>query len=281
MERGHPLRGAGGEWHHHAQAELTLFLRGSGLRFIGDHIGGFRAPELVLLGPALPHYWHESGPTAGRAVQFGVEFEEAVWRLPESAPLRALWAAAGCGLRFSGLAVTRAASALFAAEARGGLARLTAILELLTRLAALPPSASHPIASSVGAAPSAPAVYRGIRAAIRMVFENHGRHLPLSEVLASSGMSRATFHRHFVRHTGRSFTRFLAEVRLNAAARRLVETDSTVAEIAFESGFNNFSHFHHWFRALYGCPPRRFRQRMRTGATGVSSGGRGRAAGPR
>ena len=37
------------EWHHHPEYELTLTLNSRGWRFIGDHIGKYEAPDLVLV----------------------------------------------------------------------------------------------------------------------------------------------------------------------------------------------------------------------------------------
>ena len=45
------------EWHHHPEYELTLTLNSRGWRFIGDHIGQYQAPDLVLVPPDMPHTW--------------------------------------------------------------------------------------------------------------------------------------------------------------------------------------------------------------------------------
>jgi hypothetical protein len=42
------------EWHHHPEYELTLTLNSRGWRFIGDHIGQYQAPDLVLVPPDMP-----------------------------------------------------------------------------------------------------------------------------------------------------------------------------------------------------------------------------------
>src|ERR1700689_3803368 len=45
------------EWHHHPEYELTLTLNSRGWRFIGDHVGQYQAPDLVLVPPDMPHTW--------------------------------------------------------------------------------------------------------------------------------------------------------------------------------------------------------------------------------
>ncbi len=45
------------EWHHHPEYELTLTLNSRGWRFIGDHIGQYQAPDLVLVPSDMPHTW--------------------------------------------------------------------------------------------------------------------------------------------------------------------------------------------------------------------------------
>jgi AraC-like DNA-binding protein len=116
--------------------------------------------------------------------------------------------------------------------------------------------------------------YRGIRDAIRLVLDGFGEQLRLDDVLGRVGMSQATFNRQFKKHTGKTFTRFVNEVRIDAACRQLVETERSISEVAYACGYNNISHFNHQFRALRACTPRTFRGAMkgrvsRRGASGM------------
>jgi mannose-6-phosphate isomerase-like protein (cupin superfamily) len=65
--------------------ELTLVLQGSGTRFIGDAITHVRAPDLVLIGPDLPHYWDMRNHTSGYAVQFDFPDGHPFWSFPKQA----------------------------------------------------------------------------------------------------------------------------------------------------------------------------------------------------
>ena len=38
----------GDVWHYHPEVELALFTEGEGIRYIGDSVQSFNAPDLVL-----------------------------------------------------------------------------------------------------------------------------------------------------------------------------------------------------------------------------------------
>jgi AraC-like DNA-binding protein len=45
---------------------------------------------------------------------------------------------------------------------------------------------------------------------------------------------------------------YLNELRTGLACRELIETDRSMSDIAFDSGFNNLSNFNRRFRTLKG-----------------------------
>ncbi len=255
-----PFDGSGHQWHHHALMELTLILKGTGTRFIGDSIAQFDGPDLVLLGPGLPHYWHLERHTAGFAVQFDTDADKPLWRFPETRALLPFWSAAQRGLHLTGPAVARAAALFQEAAAQSGLARLACLLQLLDTVARTRPDERTPVTRATFAPPARAATYRSLQKAINLVFRRYPEDLRFADVLDEAQMCKATFQRHFKRHTGKSLTQFLAEVRLNAACRQLLETELTVGEIALGCGFGNISHFNHQFRAHLSLSPRAFRR---------------------
>ncbi len=258
-----PFSGSGHEWHHHSQLELTLVAQGSGSRFVGDSITPFSAPDLVLIGPDLPHYWHMRPRSSGFAIQFDFGAGHPFWNFPETEALRALWKDARRGLRITGPGVSAVAGLIRTALACGGLARLACFLQILDTLAKTAPKHRRAISSTTFAPPARQATTLSLQKAINLVFRSFHEPLAFGDVLREAHMSKATFERHFKRHTGKTFTGFLSEVRLNFASRQLVETDQSVSEIALASGYNNLSHFNHQFKALHRLPPRSFRRKMR------------------
>lgn len=86
--------------------------------------------------------------------------------------------------------------------------------------------------------------------------------MQLPDVLSHVSMSRASFSRHFTLSTGQSFTSFLQQVRLEHCRRLLATTTQMVTEVAFESGFQNLSHFNRLFRQRRDITPRGFRREL-------------------
>jgi len=75
-------------------------------------------------------------------------------------------------------------------------------------------------------------------------------------------MSDESFSRFFRNKTGRTPNRYLIDYRLGIAARMLLTTKLSVAEIGFSCGFNTLSHFNRLFRESKGCTPSEFRERF-------------------
>lgn len=73
------------------------------------------------------------------------------------------------------------------------------------------------------------------------------------------GLSQSQFDRSFRRVFGTSARQYLLRVRLEAACRRLAETEETVAAIAAELGFFDHAHFTRSFRRAMGLTPAQYR----------------------
>jgi len=60
-----------------------------------------------------------------------------------------------------------------------------------------------------------------------------------------------------------SYSDLIGEIRFEAAARLLRETDATALEIALEVGYEDPSHFSRAFKRIAGISPREYRRQQR------------------
>jgi AraC-like DNA-binding protein len=256
-----PVQGAGERWHLHREVELTLVERGHGVRVVGDDVAPFSGPELVLLGPHLPHCWHGLHHSTGCAVQFHWPLDHPLRSLPELSALGALWQRAARGILFSSAVTRRVREQLAALADCAPLPRLGLFLHILGELAAVPSGGARLLSRTEFGAHEGLRHEAGIGRVIRHVLEQYAEPHPLSGMLRLAGMSKATFARQFPRFTGCTFTEFLCRVRLERARQRIFAGDDAVATAAFAVGFNHLSHFNRSYRRLYSMTPSDDRRR--------------------
>ena len=83
--------------------------------------------------------------------------------------------------------------------------------------------------------------------------------LDLDTLCEAVGVSRASLYRKMKSVTGFSAGEFILNIRLKYAASLLCETDRTISDIAYESGFTDPYYFSRAFKKLYGTSPKYWR----------------------
>ncbi len=261
--RTRPMQGEGSHWHFHKEMELTLFTEGEGERFVGDAIGSFAAGDLVLLGEHLPHHWHARGPTAGLSVQWHFPESHPLWAFPENLELRALFRRAERGLRLTGRTADAVAAMMQDLARRRGAGQLAALLRLLAEVADAPESELAGLASRSFTRSAESEHQAAISRSVQHLVANFREELRLEDLLRVSRLSRPTFARQFKRHSGRSFSAFVNQLRLQAARRELRDGDRSVLDVALACGFRQVTFFNRLFRREVGCTPTEYRRRQR------------------
>lgn len=90
----------------------------------------------------------------------------------------------------------------------------------------------------------------------RIMEENFSYNLKLEDFAQLSNRSLSTFKRDFTKQFKVNPGKWLIEKRLLHSFHLLTNTDKTVTEAAFESGFESRSHFSRTFRQRFGETPR-------------------------
>lgn len=256
-------------WHYHPEYELVLVVESYGQRFVGNTVDQFSAGDLTLIGANLPHVYTNDkafyeGTAGGEARSVVVHFSEAslgagLLSLPQMEPLRNLLQRSKRGMDITGetrTALSAKMHQLLEADAFNQHFLLLQILQTLAQTKDV-----RYISDTVVSGSHHPSSER-LRAVIDWTMQNFQRNILLSEVADIAAMTRTSFCRYFKQATKRSFSGFVAELRLNHAAKLLREKGTNVAFIADACGYENTSHFHRQFKGYYKLTPKEYRNRF-------------------
>jgi AraC-like DNA-binding protein len=253
------------EWHHHPEYELTLTLNSKGWRFIGDHIGKYRSPDLALVPSDMPHTWASTAtlrrnePHTAIVIWFSGRWALQMAQVcPEYAAIRRLLRNAATGLEFPQAIAKRVASRLDQILSVSAQSRLHATLDLLVALADVNAVNLSKTAMTVPSAEdSEPTQFTRVLQYLHQQFQEPIRIAALCSV---ANMSARSLHRLFVKHTGDSVSEYLCKLRIGRACMRLAETDLPVSMIAYEVGLSNLANFNRQFRRVRQMTPSAYRR---------------------
>ena len=94
----------------------------------------------------------------------------------------------------------------------------------------------------------------------KYVHSHYSVDIRLQKLASLIGMTEPAFSRFFKKTTGKQFSSYLNKVRIDYAARQLLETGDSVSEIGYGCGFNTINYFIHIFKKLKGCTPGEYRK---------------------
>ena len=141
-----------------------------------------------------------------------------------------------------------------------GLERIIKLLEILSELAN---SEDYSLLNADGYAfETKPQDSERIDIIYRHISNNFKNHISLDHISEMVSMTVPAFCRYFKKVTGKTFTKLVNEYRVVHATKLLSESQMTITDICFESGFNNFSHFSKLFKEFTGKSAMKYRNDM-------------------
>lgn len=256
-------------WHFHSEYQLFLVLKGTGTRFIGDHVGPFRQDELILTGPNLPHLWrsdHEyfeglaNTVTEGIVIYFtqnllGKDF----LNKPEMFKIKNLLQKARRGMEFKGTTLVMASELMISLPTVEDFDRVLVFLDLLNLLSN---SSGYSLLASEGYNNSLKETEtERMNLVHEYVLKNFKTRISLEEAAAVASLSPTSFSRYFKMHANKTFSDFLIEIRIGYACKLLSGQNIDVAQACYESGFNTLSNFNKQFKAVTNYTPLAYKKK--------------------
>ncbi len=262
------------KWHYHPELELVYIIEASGRQFIGDSIHHFKNNDLILIGANLPHLWRCDEKFLVKGSKLKVEaiiihfipgcFGAGFFSLPENEAILHLFQRAQMGIRVkdqSQVQVSVLMRQLVTARNSERIILLLQILDTIARSADTKTICSEGLSFQYSLAEA-----ERLNTIYQYILNHFTGEISLEQIARIAHLTPHGFCRYFKSRIKKTFSRFLIEVRIGHACKLLAESDKPVADICFESGFNNFSNFNRHFKSIAGRTPlnhRKYYQEIR------------------
>jgi AraC-like DNA-binding protein len=253
-------------WHYHPEIEMVFINGGTGKRQIGSHISYYTDGDLILIGSNLPHCGFTDETTGNKnevvvqmsPIFLGTDF----LTLQETKGIANLFEKAKYGIAFGKDTMKLVGPTLQKMHSLWSFEKLLALLSVLKELE----QASDYTLLNAQNFSLEMQVQDNDR--INMVFNYVKDHfleeISLDEIADMSSMTVPSFCRYFKKMTKKTFTRFVNEYRIVHASKLLAEKPISIANISYESGFHNFSHFNKLFKEFTGKSASQYRKELKS-----------------
>jgi len=256
-------------WHFHSEYQLFTVIRGTGTRFVGDHVSPFKKNDLVFTGPNLPHLW-QSDPeyfngdkdlwTEGVVIYFHENFiGNDFLHKNETYKIKQLFLKAQRGMEVLGNTSEQARGLileLLEVEDFERILKLLSLLYLLANSTEYNLLANEQYSNLLKEAES-----DRMNKVHAYVMKNFREKISLAEVAAIANMSSTSFSRYFKMHANKTFSDFLTEIRIGYSCKLLIEKSISISEACYESGFNTISNFNRQFKSVTHHSPLEYKRK--------------------
>jgi AraC-like DNA-binding protein len=254
-------------WHYHEELEIVLLDQGHGKKIIGNHTSEYKQNDLFFLGSNLPHwfraddsYYEEpSGiKPSSLVIQFRKDsFGEGFFSLTEMKRVNEFFEKSKNGIEFYGATKQKIKQILEENIHTDGLRRLIVLLDLIHIMIN---SKEYHILSDIGMVGVSIKDTERMNIIFDYIFNRFKEDIDLNLLSDKVGMSSAAFCRYFKSRTQKTFIEYLNEIKISHACKLLRETDQTIVQICYDSGFNNLSNFNRHFRKITHTNPHSYRK---------------------
>lgn len=110
------------------------------------------------------------------------------------------------------------------------------------------------------------------RLILKYIEQNYMNDITLEELADIAGYSTYHFSRIFKKYSSTTFINFLNRRRIKAAEILLLESGSSITDVAMQVGFASLTTFNRVFKSINGCTPSEYKKLYRTSGTSESFG---------
>ena len=250
-------------WHKHEECELIVITQGHGTALIGDFVGEYKVGDIFFLASHLPHWFRKHHPKSiGSATV--IHFKKELWGstfllLPELKSINQLLNSKQNCIQLQRRLQKEVHLLIQQIDEANSIEKLNLLLVCLQKIAV-----SNSFSTITQDFTTSTDVKEN--SVIEKIFDYSFKHylqqITLQEVAAIAGMSIPTFCRFFKKNIKKTYFNFLQEIRISHACKLLNNSNKSIMEICYESGYNSWAHFSKQFKNVKGVTPSLFRKQF-------------------
>lgn len=251
-------------WHIHPELEIVYIEKGKGTRHIGNHLSSYEDGDLIILGSGIPHSNFGNNDYL-RNTEVIVQLSEQllknqVFQLSEFRAISELLNRPNLAVSYHGETKLQAGKIMKKMYRADAYHKFLLLLELLNELV------HSEIFTELTIGSAALDVYSNDYNRIVKIFDwvtqHYSHKITLGDVANIAGLTVNSFCRFFKNVTGKTFTTYLNEFRINKACELLGKKETSVTEILYQCGFTEPAYFSRLFKSITSQTPSEYRAKI-------------------
>lgn len=252
------------KFHQHEEIQISIIISGEGSLIVGDTITDYKANDILIFGSNVPHVLKSASSSVKSymvSLFFTKEsFGNIFFKLPEFNDLSGFFRNSVYGIKVLSKKEKLKKQFLKIVEKKEKLDRFTIFLKILKILKT---SKTETISSFISKRAYTDNEGKRMAKVFQIVMNEFNRDFSLKEIADLANMTPNAFCRYFKQRTNKTFFQFLIEVRIGNACRLISrESDITISEVSYRSGFKNLSNFNRKFKEIKGMTPSDYKKRL-------------------
>jgi len=257
-----------GSFHFHDLCEMNYVVESFGKTIVGDNISNFSSGDLVLMNANLPHIWYndpryfkDKNLASAKAI---VTYFNPMFLIDLTndsqydIQINGLLEKAKRGIRFFGNTRQNAIKRLNNITNKKGLEKVVLFLDIINLFLE---SKEYECLASIGYQHSfnEKDTHR-MNNVYQYLIKKFTEPISLSQIASVANLTPPAFCNFFKKRTQKSFSEFLNELRVGHACKLLQNHELTIADVCFQSGYQNMSNFNNFFKRITKKTPTQYRK---------------------
>lgn len=253
--------------HRHKEIQITWVISGTGTLIAGTHMQRFNSGDLFIFGANQPHLFKNdasyfvadnSKSIHSLNIFFNLTgFISQLLLLPEMHGIKKFVNSTNFGMQATEKDAAKLSEHFLRIRNSSAGFRIAYFIELLQIMANLKKwkllstqSFNYAITESEGLR---------MNDLYQYTMHHFTESISLEQIAAVAFLTPHSFCRYFRKHTGKTYVKFLNEVRINEACKRFMEMNfGSISAVAYQCGFNNVVSFNRVFKNIVAKTPSEF-----------------------